>query len=117
MKKIATLTSLCLTFTILLLCLTACSTIGGKYTLPSDDGEEPIITLHFTHGGKIHVYEGAYGMFKDPIDTIYYKIDGDTIYTWTQHTREENAKGTPFSRGKDEVGSYIELGKVTYYRA
>ena len=74
------------------------------------------MTLRFTRGGKIHVYSGEYALFKEPIDTIYYKIEGDTIYTWNIHTREENSKGTYFEKGKDEIGEYIVLGKVTYYK-
>ena len=113
MKKII---SLSLVLVLLALCLVSCSTIGGKYSQYPPGTAEPTVTLHFTRGGKIHVYAGEYGLFKDPIDTIYYKIDGDTIYTWNDHTKEEYSKGTDFEKGKDETGSYIKIGKVLYYK-
>ena len=112
MKKIVAILLLCL----MLICLTSCATISGKYTLiPEKEGYTPV-TLHFTRSGEIHVYEGKYDFFKAPVDTLYYRIDGNTIYTWTEHTQEQNAKGMHFEKGRDAVGTYIMMGEVPYYK-
>ena len=111
MKKTFSVMSLALAAIIMAFTFTAClGGLNGTYVNEvSAFGATVTTTYKFEGDSYSHTTRGITTSGK-------FAVEDDKIYFWGENETREDANGTSFNKGSDNVGSYVEIGGIRYYK-
>ena len=116
MKKTIKLVSLVLALAILATLMISCAAMTRTYA--KGDKENGVwLEMDMAKGiVKTTTYVTVFGVTSSSSIEQYYKIADGKYYVWDLEETEDNALSFDFNEGKDNDGTYIEIGGMKYYR-
>ena len=116
MKQTIKLVSLLLAIAMLATLFISCAAMTRTYA--KGDKENGIwLELDLAKGTvKTTTYVTVFGVTSSTNTEQYYKIADGKYYVWDMDKTEDDALSFSFNEGKDNDGTYIEIGGIKYYR-